>query len=53
MNSQEVINLAKDCGLVFNRNHEILDFYQKVRSLMKKEFKTKYDYQETGVREEN
>lgn len=38
MNSQEVINLAKDCGLVFNRNHEILDFYQKLRSSIKKEF---------------
>tara|TARA_A100001201_G_C4014745_1_gene178722 strand:- start:131 stop:283 length:153 start_codon:yes stop_codon:yes gene_type:complete len=48
MNSQEVLNLAKECGLLYNRNHEILDFYQKLRSSLKKEFKDKYGYQETG-----
>jgi hypothetical protein len=38
MNNQEVIAIAKDCGLVYNNNHDILDFYQKIRKELKKEF---------------
>ena len=38
MNNQEVIQIAKDCGLVYNNNHDILDFYQKIRKELKKEF---------------
>ena len=45
MNNQEVLDLAKDCGLVHNHNHDILSFYQKLRSQMKKEFQSKYQYQ--------
>jgi len=48
MNNKEVIDVAKECGLVYNSNHEILDFYQKVRSSLKKEFESKYQYQATG-----
>ena len=38
MNNQEVIQIAKDCGLVYNNNHDILEFYQKIRKELKKEF---------------
>lgn len=38
MNNQEVLSIAKECGLVFNNNHDILDFYQKIRKEIKKEF---------------
>jgi hypothetical protein len=38
MNNQEIIQIAKDCGLVYNNNHDILDFYQKIRKFIKKEF---------------
>jgi len=38
MNNKEVLGIAKECGLVYNNNHDILDFYQKIRSLVKKEF---------------
>lgn len=38
MNNQEVIHIAKECGLVYNNNHDILDFYQKIRKELKKEF---------------
>lgn len=38
MNNQEVLQIAKDCGLIYNNNHDILEFYQKIRSQMKKEF---------------
>jgi len=42
MNNQEVIQSAKDSGLVYNNNHDILDFYQKIRKELKKEFSLKY-----------
>lgn len=48
MNNKEVLEIAKECGLVYNSNHDILDFYQKIRSHIKKEFESKYQYQETG-----
>jgi hypothetical protein len=38
MHNQEIIQIAKDCGLVYNNNHDILDFYQKIRKSIKKEF---------------
>lgn len=38
MNNQEVIYIAKECGLVYNNNHDILEFYQKIRKELKKEF---------------
>lgn len=38
MNNQEVLQIAKDCGLIYNNNHDILEFYQKIRSQVKKEF---------------
>lgn len=38
MNNQEVLSIARECGLVFNNNHDILDFYQKIRKELKKEF---------------
>jgi hypothetical protein len=38
MNNQQVIEIAKECGLVYNNNHDILDFYQKIRKELKKEF---------------
>jgi hypothetical protein len=38
MNNQEVIEIAKECGLIYNNNHDILDFYQKIRKELKKEF---------------
>jgi hypothetical protein len=38
MNNEEVLKLAKECGLVYNNNHDILEFYQKVRSKLKEEF---------------
>lgn len=41
MNNKQVIDLAKDCGLVYNSNHEILDFYQKLRHELKEEFTEK------------
>jgi len=41
MNNQEVIELAKECGLVYNNNHDILDFYQRLRSKLKEEFGVK------------
>lgn len=41
MNSQEVIEIAKECGLIYNNNHDILDFYQKIRSKIKEEFGVK------------
>jgi len=47
MHNQEVLHLAKDCGLVHNNNHDILDFYQKIRSNIKKEIESKYQYQES------
>lgn len=43
MNNQEVIELAKSCGLVYNNNHDILDFYQKIRKELKKEFQSQSD----------
>ena len=47
MNNQEIIAIAKECGLIYNNNHDILDFYQRIRSLLKKEFETKYNNQES------
>lgn len=47
MNNQEVIQIAKDCGLVYNNNHDILEFYQKIRKELKKEFKESTDVVET------
>jgi hypothetical protein len=41
MNNQEVLQIAKECGLVYNNNHDILEFYQKIRSQVKKEFSSK------------
>jgi len=41
MNNQEVMNVAKECGLVYNNNHDILSFYQAIRKSLKKEFATK------------
>jgi hypothetical protein len=41
MNNQEVIEIAKECGLIYNNNHDILDFYQKIRKELKKEFGSK------------
>jgi hypothetical protein len=38
MNNQEVIQIAKDCGLIYNNNHDILEFYQKIRKELRKEF---------------
>jgi len=38
MNNQEVLKTAKDCGLVYNNNHDILSFYQKIRKILKQEF---------------
>lgn len=38
MNNEEIIKIAKECGLIYNNNHDILDFAQKLRSLFKKEF---------------
>jgi hypothetical protein len=38
MNNQEIIAIAKTCGLIHNNNHDILDFYQKIRKSIKKEF---------------
>lgn len=38
MNNQEVIAIAKECGLIYNNNHDILEFYQKIRKELKKEF---------------
>jgi hypothetical protein len=38
MNNQEVIQIAKDCGLIYNNNHDILEFYQRIRKELKKEF---------------
>ncbi len=38
MNNQEVLQIAKECGLVYNNNHDILEFYQKIRKHVKKEF---------------
>ena len=38
MNNQEIIELAKACGLIYNNNHNILDFYQKIRKQLKIEF---------------
>jgi L-lactate utilization protein LutB len=40
MNNQQVIEIAKECGLVYNNNHDILEFYQKIRKELKKEFQT-------------
>ena len=40
MNKQQVIEIAKDCGLVYNNNHDILEFYQKIRKELKKEFQS-------------
>jgi hypothetical protein len=40
MNNQEVIQIAKECGLVYNNNHDILEFYQRIRKELKKEFQT-------------
>ena len=37
MNNQEVLQIAKECGLIYNNNHDILEFYQKIRNKMKKE----------------
>ncbi len=41
MNNQEVIEIAKVCGLIYNNNHDILDFYQRIRKELKKEFTNK------------
>lgn len=49
MNNQEVISIAKECGLIYNNNHDILDFYQKIRTQLKKEFETKYINQEESL----
>jgi hypothetical protein len=38
VNNQEVIAIAKECGLIYNNNHDILEFYQKIRKELKKEF---------------
>jgi len=38
MNNQEVIEVAKECGLIYNNNHDILEFYQRIRTVLKKEF---------------
>lgn len=38
MNNEEIIKVAKECGLVYNNNHDILNFAQKLRSAFKKEF---------------
>jgi len=38
MNNQDVLTIARESGLVFNNNHDILDFYQKIRKELKKEF---------------
>ena len=38
MNNQEVLEIAKECGLIYNNNHDILEFYQKIRKELKKEF---------------
>lgn len=38
MNNKEVLDIAKECGLVYNNNHDILEFYQKIRTVLKKEF---------------
>jgi hypothetical protein len=38
MNNQEVIHIAKECGLIYNNNHDILEFYQRIRKELKKEF---------------
>ena len=48
MNNKEIIEIAKECGLVYNSNHDILDFYQKIRSQLKKEMESKYQYQATA-----
>jgi len=45
MNNKQVIDLAKECGLLYNSNHEILDFYQKIRSKIKEEFDVKSEEQ--------
>jgi hypothetical protein len=37
MNNQEVLQIAKECGLIYNNNHDILEFYQRIRNKMKKE----------------
>jgi len=41
MNNQEVIEMAKECGLLYNNNHDILSFYQRIRSKIKEEFRVK------------
>jgi hypothetical protein len=38
MNNEEIIKLAKECGLIYNNNHDILEFAQRLRSAFKKEF---------------
>lgn len=38
MNNEEIIRLAKESGLIYNNNHDIIEFAQKLRSLFKKEF---------------
>ena len=38
MNNQQVLEIAKECGLVYNNNHDILEFYQMIRKELKKEF---------------
>jgi preprotein translocase subunit SecE len=38
MNNQQVLEAAKECGLVYNNNHDILEFYQMIRKELKKEF---------------
>jgi hypothetical protein len=38
MNNQEVMSIAKECGLIYNNNHDILEFYQRIRKELKKEF---------------
>ena len=40
MNNQEVLEAAKECGLIYNNNHDILEFYQRIRKELKEEFQT-------------
>ncbi len=41
MNNEKVLETAKECGLIYNNNHDILSFYQKIRKELKKEFALK------------
>jgi len=41
MNNEQVLDIAKECGLIYNNNYDILSFYQKIRKELKKEFVNK------------